>query len=161
MWRAKPAVVETGFVGARGAFDPGGLRMAWREEIGQLGPEDGEGRHAKQRGQMPGTRIVADEAIGRGERRQQRLEVGSGIVEHGHLPACGAQAVGQEFESVARPDAHRMAGAKVDHHAASRRGGGPRRGRGRFPLEFLCQGRPVLGTVRLPRGGQHGGQQHT
>ena len=142
------AGVETGLVGAGPAVDPGGARMLRGEERGQLRAEDGERGHAEQRGEVAGTRIVADEAIGVGERVEQAVHVAERIVEQGHRPAGGFEPAGDLLETLDGPLAHGLTGAGVYDHAvpAGRCEAGDFRREA--PVEFAGQRMPVFGAMR-------------
>lgn len=99
---------------------------------------------------MAGTGVVADETIRTRERVEQRVEVAQRIVEERDVPAGGAQARGEIFESIARPLAQRAAGAGVNDDSA--RGAGRREAGGRRregPVERGRECAPVFGAMRV------------
>src|ERR1035437_64514 len=60
----KPAVIRTGFVRTRLAFNPFGGRMQRRKPFRQRGTKDGESRHAADGGDMSGAGTIADKNPG-------------------------------------------------------------------------------------------------
>ena len=118
------------------------------EELGELRTEDRERRHAEQSGEVAGTRIVADEAIGVGERVEQAVHVAERIVQHGHRPAGGFEPAGDLAESLDGPLAHGLAGAGVNDHALPARRREARHLRREAPIEFAGQCAPIIGAMR-------------
>lgn len=93
--------------------------MLRREELGELGAENCEGRHAEQRGEMSGTGVVADEAVRVGKLSYEVFEIAGFGFDKLNLPAFRSESRGYNLEALARPQPHGMAGAGVDDGTAT------------------------------------------
>lgn len=131
------------------------------EQLRQLWAEDRECWDAEERGQMSGAGVVADETVGRGERREQGVDVLRVVLEDRHRPARGAEFVREGGKAVARPTPHCVSCADVNHDVVA--GGARRLGRhGWFKgrqAQLLRQVSPVLGAMRIGRARESFGQQ--